>query len=216
MISSSLNRINISGDLRHIIRQMIAEGELAAGERINEVHLSESLEVSRTPLREALSQLTAEGLVDCKPRRGFFTRSLSMEELKQLYPLRGLLDPEALRQAGIPSRKRISELRRINKKLRNPGDAARAITLDDDWHRLLLAHCSNQILMQLIDQLIWKSRRYEFAYLSQGSNIKMATDEHEAILTSLDEAKLSSACRMLKQNMMSARNPLISWLKSLE
>ncbi len=213
---SAANRFNISNDLCQIIRRQITDGRLPAGTHVNEVHLAAQLEVSRTPLREALSQLTAEGLLDCKPRRGFFTKGLTIAEVEQLYPLRALLDPQALRLAGIPGSKRISELRRINEQIGNArGRPARAIDLDDRFHRILLADCPNEILLGFIEQLIWKSRRYEYAYMTQTQNIDVATEEHDAILAALDQSNLSAACSMLKQNMTSAREPLLTWLRSL-
>ena len=96
------------------------------------------------------------------------------------------------------------------------GRPAQAIDLDDQWHRLLLADCPNRILLGFIDQLIWKSRRYEYAYLQQADNLEFATDEHDAILTALEHANLTSACEMLAQNMTSAREPLLAWLRTRE
>jgi DNA-binding GntR family transcriptional regulator len=217
MLSSAHQRDNISGDLCHLIRQQIADGYLPAGKHVNEVHLAEQLNVSRTPLREALSQLTAEGLLECKPRRGFFTKRLSVDEVSQLYPLRAYLDPQALRMAGLPDSGRIAELRRINNQIANAqGRPSRAIDLDDQWHRLLLADCPNEILLGFIDRLIWQSRRYEYAYLMQANNIEMATSEHESILAALESGDLTGACNILKQNMTSAREPILDWLQSRE
>lgn len=210
-------RSNISDELRQAIRRRIVDGSLPAGERINEVHLSRQLEVSRTPLREALSQLAAEGFVDSLPRRGFFTRGLSVDEVRQLYPLRAFLDPQALEMAGAPDSERIAELRQLNARIAAAGTRpARAIDLDDQWHRLLLRDCPNRILLDIIDQLIWKSRRYEFAYLKQTHNLQVATAEHDAILDALDDDDLPKACDMLRQNMSSAREPLIQWLNARE
>lgn len=193
------------------------DGTLRPGTHVNEVHLAERLSVSRTPLREAMFQLTAEGLLECRPRRGFFTTSLTVDEVEQLYPLRAFLDPQALHLAGVPGQKRIAELRRVNEQIarvrRQPG---RAIDLDDRWHRTLLQDCPNRILLHFIDQLIWKTRRYEYAYLSRSKNIEMATDEHEAILGALEKADLPAACKFLKKNMTSAKEPLITWLRSRE
>ena len=217
MNANTSGRNIISGDLRQLIRRHIADGELPSDEHVNEVHLAEKFKVSRTPLREALSQLTAEGFLEWKPRRGFFTTPLSVDEVNQLYPLRASLDPQALRTAGVPEPARIVELRRINQRIaRAKGRPSRAIDLDDQWHRLLLANCPNRILLGFIDQLIWKSRRYEYAYLMHTSNIDFATDEHDAILCALEQDNLPAACRMLARNMTSAREPLLAWLRARE
>jgi len=211
------NRPNISGDLRHVIRQQIADGHLAPGQHVNEVHLARELDVSRTPLREALSQLTAEGFLECKPRRGFFTTELTIGEVEQLYPLRAYLDPQALQMAGFPTAKRIAELRKINERIAAAqGRPARAIDLDDQWHRLLLGDCPNEILLGFIDQLIWRSRRYEYAYMTHTRNVEVATTEHESIITALEAGDMGAACALLGQNMSSAREPLLEWLRSRE
>ena len=61
-----------------MIRSMIIQGEMADGERLNEVHLSDRLGVSRTPVRESLNQLVVDGFIELIPRRGFFVRELSV------------------------------------------------------------------------------------------------------------------------------------------
>lgn len=66
------------------LRKLIVEFKLKPGDRLNEVQLSRSLGVSRTPIREALNRLASEGFVSLKPNRGFFVRSLSIEGLVNL------------------------------------------------------------------------------------------------------------------------------------
>ncbi|MFC1719552.1 GntR family transcriptional regulator [Pseudomonadota bacterium] len=211
------NRPNISNDLCHIIRQDIMSGSLKPASRINEVHLADKLSVSRTPLREALSSLTAEGLLDWAPRRGFFVKPLSIEEVQQLYPLRPMLDAQALRMAGIPDRASITELRQINRRMTVPGKKAiEVVDLDNDWHRLLLAHCPNRILIGFIEHVIRLTRRYEYAWLGEMNGVDTATGEHEAILTALEQEDLPEACNLLRKNLTTAQSPIIEWLQQRE
>ncbi|WP_377288275.1 GntR family transcriptional regulator [Rhizobium sp. SG2393] len=81
----------------HAIRKQLVEFKLKPDERINEVQLSRSLGVSRTPIREALNRLASEGFVSLKPNRGFFVRSLSTEGLLDLYELRSIIECAAFR-----------------------------------------------------------------------------------------------------------------------
>src|SRR4051812_50184921 len=94
-----LHRANVSESVAAAVRAMIVDGRLAEGERINEVRLSEALGVSRTPLREALTRLAAEGALTSSPGLGYRVRPLTVEEFEQLYDIRPILDPEALRMA---------------------------------------------------------------------------------------------------------------------
>ena len=113
----SITRDNISDSVAVALRNMIVDGRLPAGERINEVHLSAQLGVSRTPLREALAMLVLEGALRSIPRIGHFVRDLTLEEFEQIYDIRPLLDPEALRLSGLPSRERMESLRELNDKI---------------------------------------------------------------------------------------------------
>src|ERR1700704_3677642 len=113
-IQQLLTPENISASVAYALRNMIVDGRLPAGERINEVHLSVLLGVSRTPLREALAKLAQEGALRSIPRIGYFVRELTLEEFEQIYDIRPLLDPEALRLSGLPSRQRMERLRQLN------------------------------------------------------------------------------------------------------
>src|SRR6201991_1664331 len=113
----ALVRDNLSDSVVLKLRHLIVDGQLAAGARINEVHLSQQLGVSRTPLREALARLAQEGALRSVARIGYFVRPLTVEEFEQLYDIRPILDPEALRLAGLPSRERMQRLQDINEAI---------------------------------------------------------------------------------------------------
>lgn len=68
----------------------------------------------------------------------------------------------------------------------------------------------------MIEQLIWKTRRYEYAYLAETRNLQVATEEHEAIADALERSDLSSACALLAKNMASTTEPLIAWLEAMD
>jgi DNA-binding GntR family transcriptional regulator len=76
------------------LREVILRGELPAGARLGEVELAERLGVSRTPVREALSRLAAEGLVQIVPNRGARVATWTVEELEGVFELRAMLEPE--------------------------------------------------------------------------------------------------------------------------
>ena len=191
---------------------MIVRGELADGRRINEVRLAAELGVSRTPLREGLGQLVAERVVHSEPRRGFFVAPLTIAEFEQLYDIRPLLDPEALRLAGVPSSASLDRLDRINRRMLAARSAPAAIDLDDEWHMELLAGCPNQVLVELIQLIVGRTRRYEYALFRETENVWTASSEHEWIVAALRRGDLASACRLLEQNMRGGKAPIIAWL----
>ena len=210
-----LDRPNLSDDVVEKLREMIVDGKVKA-DRINEVQLAAQLGVSRTPLREAMVRLEAEGAVISQPRRGFSVRALSVEEVEQIYPIRAILDPEALRTAGVPSQKRLARLAELNGKLMDAADLKAVITLDDKWHLEVLADCPNLALIELIKQFIIRTRRYELALMRDRHNVDRAIRDHAEIISSLERNDLDGACKALKMNMEGGKAPIINWLRERE
>lgn len=215
-LSDELIRPNISESLVFLLRKMIVDGILAAGERVNEVHLAKNLGVSRTPLREALGRLVAEGALTIVPRYGYYVCPLTLEEFRQIYQIRPILDPEALRLTGIPSTERLDYLEEINQKITEAADAEEIINLDDKWHLELLAECPNRVLVELIEQNIRRTRRYEMALMRERENVREASHEHEQIIDALRAGNLEAACEALRRNMQSGFEPIAAWLKARE
>jgi DNA-binding GntR family transcriptional regulator len=209
-------RDNISDAVAIEVRNMIVDGRLPAGERINEVHLSRQLGVSRTPLREALARLAQEGALRHVARIGYFVRPLTLEEFEQIYAIRPLLDPEALRLAGLPSRDGMERLREINDRIERARDADTIIDLDDDWHLELVAGCPNRVLVDLIQQFIHRTRRYEIALMRERKNVLVAIADHEAIMAALRRGDLRAACAALRTNLQTGRTPIVEWLTERE
>jgi DNA-binding GntR family transcriptional regulator len=206
------DRMNISDEVASTLREMIFDGRLKAGERINEISLAEKLGISRTPLREALRGLVVEGAFINIPRRGFFACEMTSEEVLRIYPIRAYLDPEALRLSGIPSDERLKKLEAINEKLKHAGSAKRAIHWDDVWHYELWAKCTNTILIDLIEQFMRRTRRYEYASMRESRNIRRSTKTKAEIIVLLRRDELSHACTKLRQNLMDGAKPVLAWL----
>jgi DNA-binding GntR family transcriptional regulator len=205
---------NLSDQIRAVVRQRIIEGDLAPDSRINEVHLAAELQVSRTPLREALTGLVAEGALTSIPRRGFFVRPLSAEEFRHIYPIRALLDPEALRLAGLPSPQRIARLERLNQRMEAAADVEERIRLDDAWHLELLADCPNPVLLELIQQFMLRTRRYELAYFRDPRHVQTASDDHRRLLVAAQGGDLEGAIEALRRNLTGGMAPILQWLET--
>jgi DNA-binding GntR family transcriptional regulator len=205
-------RENLSEAVAAAVRDMILDGQLPAGERVNEVRLASELGVSRTPLREALSRLVSEGALHDVPRRGTFVRALTAEEVRNIYPMRAILDPAALRLTGIAPPDRIARLRELNGRLAKTNSPAHAIKLDDELHLELLAGCANPVLIELIQQFMWRTRRYELGLMRKRVNMASAVAAHERIFAAMEAGDLDLACRELEGNMSRGEEPILEWL----
>jgi DNA-binding GntR family transcriptional regulator len=209
----TLVRDNISDSLVVELRNRVVDGRLPPGERINEVHLSQQVGVSRTPLREALARLAAEGALRAVPRIGYFVRPLTLEEFEQIYAIRPLLDPEALRLSGIPPRDRMERLAELNARIGRARDADAAIALDDEWHMELIAGCPNKVLLDLIRQFMRRTRRYELALMRERKNVSTADASHKAIMAALRRRDLDGAVAALRHNLQHGSEPIVAWLE---
>jgi DNA-binding GntR family transcriptional regulator len=195
------------------LRREIQSGGFPPGERINEVLLANRLDVSRTPLREALNRLAASNIVLSTPRVGFLVPQLSVTEFRDLYGMRAILDCAALQLSGIAEPKVLNRLEDLTSRMAEERSAARRIDLDDRFHLLLIERCPNRLLLAMIADLMGRTRRYELAYLAEQAVVEIATDEHMEILAALRDRDLPTAIEALRTNLTSGLEPLSSWLE---
>jgi DNA-binding GntR family transcriptional regulator len=135
---------------------------------------------------------------------------LSVQEVRELYPIRATLDPWALRLAGVPARPVLRALEALNREMSaDAGDPARVIDLDDRFHMDLLAACPNRILLGVIRQMMWRTRRYEHLYFSERRHVAGAVRTHRALLARLRAGDLDGACALLTENMQTASPALL-------
>ncbi|MER8594256.1 GntR family transcriptional regulator [Mesorhizobium sp. M1182] len=139
------------------IVRMIVSGELPSGAPLDEKALTEKLQVSRTPFREALGTLSKEGLIEIRPYRGFFVRSFSRKEIDGLYELRKVLECFAV-ELAVPhmSNHHIAAFERI---LGSAVDALRRGDMQDygkydrEFHEMIAALSDNAALIETLSRL---------------------------------------------------------------
>lgn len=166
------------------IRKLLVEFKLRPSERINEVQLSRTLELSRTPIREALNRLASEGFVQLEPNRGFHVRPLRTEGLLDLYELRSILEVAAFQL--MIARAEDAELERFagfwtsvrdDYQSRNPDEI---LELDERFHLMIAEMSGNlEIPAQLaaINARIRFIRRIQIEHVSHDSKQVHAHDE---------------------------------------
>ncbi|RYH40187.1 MAG: GntR family transcriptional regulator [Alcaligenaceae bacterium] len=90
----------LAQDVTDTLRNWILQGQMPAGERLEEIPLAEKLGVSRTPVRSALGTMVGEGLIDHQPKRGYVVRGFNVEEIAAAYEVRAVLEGLACRNAA--------------------------------------------------------------------------------------------------------------------
>lgn len=191
---------------------MIIEGTISDGERINEVKLAQELGISRTPVREGLGQLVSQRFVHIIPRRGFFTLLLSPEEFGHLYDLRPILDVKALTLGGQPTDTQIQHIEDTNHNFQNAKTSLAAVEADEIFHKALISRCPNTVLLELIENLMLRTKRYEYALFKETSAKSIAGEEHKKIIDALRNHDLTSAAKHLHKNLTTGKMQILNWL----
>jgi DNA-binding GntR family transcriptional regulator len=108
----------------------------------------------------------------------------------------------------------MQRLQDLNDAIGRARDSDAIINLDDEFHMELIAACPNQVLIDLIRQIIQRTRRYEMALMRESRNVAGATANHKEIMTALRKHDLRAACVALRNNLRTGREPILAWLKA--
>ena len=192
------------------IRRGIIQKELKLGQPLKEVSLTRPLQISNTPVREALSLLKAEGLVVSVPHKGYRVFTLNQEELVAFCELRFTLEAQALRY-GIERNPKelVQKLHGILLKMqKNQDESMREeyLNLDTLFHMSFFKACQNDFLLghyQKINSMIETMRHY--ISISNKATQK-SLENHEAIVNKIDQGKIPKAIELLEDH-------IVSWFK---
>jgi len=185
------------------LRNAIVFGDLVPGTRMVERELSQSLAVSRTPVREALMALEREGLVTTNSRGWMVVSPCSEQEIEEIYPLIANLEHFALLRTAPFEKKALAALEGIMqsyaREIENP---KRLVELDNRWHRTLVNSCSNERVLEILNGLKRQAQRYEFAFFNNGNRNESSLEEHAAVIAELKAGKLHAAGRLLEAHWL--------------
>ncbi|WP_294001671.1 GntR family transcriptional regulator [Sphaerotilus sp.] len=181
--------MKISERLCETIEELIATGELAPGSALDEAMLVERYAVSRTPVREALIQLAAEGLVELRPRRGAVVAQATPQRLVEMFEVMAELEAMCARLAA--RRLHENDLIAMDAALSHCGDASAQRDPDayfyanEAFHRALYTASHNEFLIEQTLALQRKLRPYRRLQLRVRNRMQHSLTEHAEILAAL-------------------------------
>lgn len=182
-------------EVAELVRQRIYNRELAPGSWIDEMKMVEEFGISRTPLREALKVLAAEGLVTMKVRRGAYVTEVSEQDLRDVYHLLALLESDAAAVvADKATPQELDQLNALHQQLEAAVDDANLFfQINEQFHMQLLALCNNRFLTQTVADLrkVMKLNRHQSLF-KQG-RIEDSLMEHRSIMACLMERRAEAA-----------------------
>jgi len=191
------------------IWKMIIVGTFKEGQRLTDVALAEDLRLSRTPIRHALDRLVQDGLIHADPRRGYWVRVFAVQDVHEIYDLRGSLEVLALRLAAphldiADLAAQLDTLRAVRARL---DERPLALFLQSDLtlHNLLIHASANGRLIRILAALRSQLSVFQVRDASYLPRIETALDDHERILHHLLAGEIEPAADALAAHIAHAK-----------
>ncbi|MDY6995606.1 MAG: GntR family transcriptional regulator [Actinomycetota bacterium] len=207
-------RPQLAEDVAGFVRRRIFDGTYAAGTYVRLDQLAAELGVSVTPVREALFELKAEGLLDQQPRRGFVVRPVTERDITDVSDVQAYIGGElTARAAASITADQLAELERIQTELEQAyaaDDGERAVRLNHEFHRAINVAAGSPKLAQLMSQITRYAPESVFPTID-GWPVESNT-HHRRILAALGARDEDSARRAMSEHLAAGAAPLIDHL----
>lgn len=177
------------------ISKGIQEGTLKPNDKLNEQEISDRLGISRTPIREALIQLAADGLLESIPHRGFRVKPLSLKEVTELYIIIGNLDSLAATLAlDNLSEEDINQMESLKEEMDEAikkEEYDRYYKLQIEFHDVYINKCNNKELIRILNQLRMRFIRQSYSNIDKEELLKvlLETNEQHGVIIDLIKAR---------------------------
>jgi DNA-binding GntR family transcriptional regulator len=196
------------------IVRLIVSGELPSGGSIDEKSLTERLQVSRTPFREAIGTLAKEGLIEIRPYRGFFVRSFSRKEIEDLYELRKTLECFAV-ELAVPrmSDRDIAQFERILDEavaaLRRRDMATYGVR-DKEFHETIAERSGNAALIETLARLALQIQLCRTIANENRDLAERAAQERDEILAAFKARDIPRAAALMRLHISDVQEAVLA------
>ena len=191
------------------LKKQIICGEISGGTQLKQEEIARIFNVSLVPVREAIIQLEAQGLVQCIRNKGAIVTELSLEDMNESFLLRIILETGAIKQSiQNLSEEHISRFEWICTKMENETDPVRWSRLNWLFHESLYIPTNNTKLMGVIEKLFINIQRYTMLQLTLTNDTKKANSDHRNIIEVCREKNTSKAARLIEKHIESERKQL--------
>jgi len=210
---NSIPRTSLSSAVAEKLREKIVHGDIQEGEQLRQDAIAQEFAVSRIPVREALRQLEAEGLITIVPHRGAVVSLLPCDEIEELFEIRAVLEPEVLR-VSIPNLKEEDFakaeqiLETYDTALRDEGDVSEWGRLNWQFHSTLYAGANRPQFMNVIRTINYNGERYIRLQLYLTRALERARKEHHMLLGLCRKRNIEGACELLARHIRTAGKSL--------
>lgn len=202
MSAASLAPRALYEEVAELLRQRIFRRELEPGSWIDEMKIAEEYGISRTPLREALKVLAAEGLVTMKVRRGAYVTEVSEQDLREVYHLLALLESDAAGEvARHASAAELEELKALHAELvAAVGDRDQFFPVNERFHMRLLQIAGNRWRNQMVSDLRKVMKLNRQHSLLKSGRVEESLAEHTAVMEAIERRDADAAMARMQEH----------------
>ena len=193
-----LKKIIFKDEVKKILLEYILTGRIKPGERISLPTIAKELELSVTPIREALTQLSETGIITYIANRGFFVIELCIKEAKEIYDLMAVIEGNAVKKS-LYNNQQIKELKIINSAFIKAKSAIEMLDYDRQFHQKLIETYTNESAIKIIENLRVRISLYDYAFWNEDQKMTSIT-MHEKIISLLVSNDITSAANLVEDN----------------
>ena len=197
--------MRLSDKAYQLIRHKIITLELPPLSAIDEQALMEDLQLGRTPIREALQRLSAEGLVLSAPRRGMFVADISITDLQKIFEVRMVLEGFCAQLAAQRvTAAQLHQMQAVMAELEQipSGDNRALMDIDERFHELVYQAADNEFLASTLARLHALSHRIWHLTLDRIGDVRGAMEQHVAITSALQDGDGARAAALLQRHVV--------------
>ena len=210
-------RKSAAGRIYAELRDAITFSRLKPGERLLESKLCDQYKVSRTPLREALRQLQAQGYIEVEQNRGAIVKKTSIAEVEEIYSILALLEPySAAKAAALRNKRDITRLNRLFEQMDSNSlkdDYRLWVRDNDDFHNLIHSISESQVLLETIGNLRNRLYRFRILMMTKG-NVETFTPQHREIVDAIVKGDGKQAEKCMRRHMLFAQKNRVEFLNT--
>jgi DNA-binding GntR family transcriptional regulator len=201
-----------------IIEEAVLNGNYAPGESLTESRLAGELGVSRTPIREALTQLEHEGLVQLVPNKGAVVTGISQKDIQDIYAIRMMIEGLAARWAaeniGDEELRELQEAIDLEEFYTSKGDIGKLMSLDSNFHQILYRASKSRPLQYMLHTFHHYIQRARSQSIAAPGRAQLALEEHKAILQAIRERDGDRAERITVEHIRKASMNLLKTMQA--
>ena len=203
------------------LKHKILTGEIVSQTRLMEIDLSEKMNVSRTPIREAIKKLSDDGLVKIVPRRGAYVANISIKDMLDVFEVRedmeGFVAKLAAQRINDKEKEELCKIAaEYDEALAKAEDKESIIELDEKFHNFIVGCCGNDTLSELVKYVQELSLRFRYLYYNDYSLYKSTAEQHHKIMDAINNGRAEEARKEADAHVKSLKEFVFELGKKME